>query len=155
MEQLWHHEMDFVNYQLYFLEKLKDRPLLMKESKMVRWKTTKKNLSTYWIILKVVANLDLQRVFDRLLANYLISKEFLKWIGYISIYLLKSKHKKIKKKTKQKQTNKLYGLFLWMKSIEPQRGDSSIFTTKSLGVRGIHFIVLGMMKGWFDLGVTQ
>ena len=48
--------------------------------------------------LKMVPNLDLQRVFDHLLANYLIAKEFLKWIGYISIYWRnKSKHKKIKK----------------------------------------------------------
>ena len=59
-------------------------------------------LTTYLAILRVVpgtfwdwveklkTNLDFQRIFDIALAKYLISKEFLERIGYISTYLLKS-----------------------------------------------------------------
>ena len=59
-------------------------------------------LITYLAILKMVreafwdwleklkTNLDFQRIFDIALAKYLISKEFLERIGYISTYLLKS-----------------------------------------------------------------
>ena len=59
-------------------------------------------LITYLAILKVVpgtlwdwieklkTNLDFQKIFDIFLAQYLISKEFLELISYISTYLLKS-----------------------------------------------------------------
>ena len=51
---------------------------------------------------------------------------------------------------------KLYGLFLWigfncLKATEAPRGDSLLFTTKSLEVRGAHFIDLERMKNWVYL----
>ena len=38
------------------------------------------------------------------------------------------------------------------KTAEPLRGDSKLFTTKSLGVPGTHLIDLGRMRGLVDLG---
>ena len=37
--------------------------------------------------------------------------------------------------------------FKYAKVTEPQRGDSILFTTKSPGVPGTHFIDLGKIKG--------
>ena len=34
-------------------------------------------------------------------------------------------------------------------------GDSLLFTTLSPGVSGTHFIDLGRMKGWVDVGATN
>ena len=46
---------------------------------------------TFWDwVEKLKTNLDFQKIFDILLAQYLISKEFLEYIGYIFNYLLKS-----------------------------------------------------------------
>ena len=39
--------------------------------------------------------------------------------------------------------------------LEPLRGGSLLFTTKFLEISGTHFIDLGEMKGWVDLGATQ
>ena len=51
-----------------------------------------KNGSWHFLILrsKLKTNLDFQRIFDIPLAEYLISKNFLECIGYISNYLLNS-----------------------------------------------------------------
>ena len=38
---------------------------------------------------------------------------------------------------------------------EPLQGDSLLFTTKSPGILGTHFIDLWRMTGWVDLGATQ
>ena len=38
---------------------------------------------------------------------------------------------------------------------EPLAGDSLLFTTKSIGLAGTHFVHLGRMKGWDNLGATQ
>ena len=38
--------------------------------------------------------------------------------------------------------------------IEPLRGGSLLFTTKSPEIPGTHFIDLGRMKGYIDLGAT-
>ena len=70
---------------------------------MVRWWNTKeKKFWTYLAILKTIpgtfwywvqelkTNLDFQMIFDIPLAEYLISKEFLECIDYISNYLLNS-----------------------------------------------------------------
>ena len=42
----------------------------------------------------------------------------------------------------------------YLKATVPQRGDSLLFKTKSLEVPSTHFINLGMMKSWVDLGAT-
>ena len=39
--------------------------------------------------------------------------------------------------------------------LEPLRGGSLFFTTKFPETPGTHFIDLGRMKGWVDLGATQ
>ena len=39
--------------------------------------------------------------------------------------------------------------------LEPLRGGSLLFTTKFPEIPGTHFIDLGRMKGWVDLGATQ
>ena len=66
-----------------------------KGTKMVMWRTSKeKNFWTYLAILKAIldwiqklnTNLDFRRIFDIPLAQYLISKEFLECIDYISSY---------------------------------------------------------------------
>ena len=54
----------------------------------------------------------------------------------------------------------LYDPFSWMafkglKATEPRRWDSLLLTVKSPGDSGTPLIVLGMMKGWVDLGATQ
>ena len=53
----------------------------------------------------------------------------------------------------------LYGPVLWIGStasrLEPIWGGSLLFTTKSPEIPGTHFIDLGRMKGWVDLGATQ
>ena len=122
-------------------------------------------LTTYLAILKVVSgpfwdwveklktSLYFQRIFDNPLAQYLISKELLEWIGYISTSLLKSV-------IQNSTSKKLYGLFLWMglhclKATGPLWGDSLLLTTKSPGVSVTHFIHLGRMKGWVNLGATE
>ena len=38
--------------------------------------------------------------------------------------------------------------------LEPLWGGSLLFTTKSPEIPGTHFIDLGRMKGWVDLGAT-
>ena len=38
--------------------------------------------------------------------------------------------------------------------LEPLRGGSLLFTTKFPNIPGTHFIDLGKMKGWVDLGAT-
>ena len=53
----------------------------------------------------------------------------------------------------------LFDPFLWMefnclKATEPLRGDDLLFTTKSPGIRGTHFIDHGRMKGCVDFGAT-
>ena len=58
-----------------------------------------------------------------------------------------------------KKKKKLYGPFLWMRlttsRLEPLWGGSLLFTTKFPEIPGTHFIDLGRMKGWVDLGATQ
>ena len=122
-------------------------------------------LTTYLTILKVVpgpfwdwvgklkTSLYFQRIFDNPLAQYLISKELLEWIGYISTSLLKSV-------IQTSASKKLYGPFLWMglhclKATGPLWGDSLLLTTKSPRVSVTHFIHLGRMKGWVNLGATE
>ena len=39
--------------------------------------------------------------------------------------------------------------------LEPLRGGSLLFTTKSPEISGTHFIDLGRMKDWVDLGATE
>ena len=39
--------------------------------------------------------------------------------------------------------------------LEPLRGGSLLFTTKSPEIPGTHFIDLGRMRGWVHLGATQ
>ena len=39
--------------------------------------------------------------------------------------------------------------------LEPLRGGSLLFTTKFPQIPGTHFIDLGRMKGWVDLGATR
>ena len=39
--------------------------------------------------------------------------------------------------------------------LEPLQGGSLLFTTKFLEISGTHFIDLGRMKGWVELGTTQ
>ena len=54
---------------------------------------------------------------------------------------------------------KIYGPFLWMGStasrLKPLRGGSLLFTTKFPEIPGTHFIGLGRMKDWVDLGATN
>ena len=48
-----------------------------------------------------------------------------------------------------------YGWGSTASRLEPPRGSSLIFTTKFPEIPGTHFIYLGRMKGWVDLGATQ
>ena len=48
-----------------------------------------------------------------------------------------------------------YGLGSTASSLEPLRGDSLLFTTKSPGIPGTHFMELGRMKVWVYLGVPS
>ena len=55
--------------------------------------------------------------------------------------------------------NKLYGPFLWMGfnclKTRATWGGSLLFTTKFPVIPGTHFVDLGRMKVWVDLGATQ
>ena len=100
------------------------------------------------------------RFSEDFLAQYLISKEFLEYIGYIFNYLLKSEQAQQTGASKNPFFKNLDGPFLWMgfhcvKATEPQRGDSLLCTTKYPGASSIHLIHLGRMKGWVNLGVTE
>ena len=48
-----------------------------------------------------------------------------------------------------------YGLGSTASRLKPLRGGSLLFTTKFPEIPGTHFIDLGRMKGWVDLGPTQ
>ena len=48
-----------------------------------------------------------------------------------------------------------YGWGSTASRLEPLRGDSLPFTTKFPQTPGTHFIGLGRMKDWVDLGATQ
>ena len=48
-----------------------------------------------------------------------------------------------------------YGWGSTSSRLEPLRGGSSLFTTKFPEIPGTHFIDLGRMNGWVDLGDTQ
>ena len=48
-----------------------------------------------------------------------------------------------------------YGWGSTSSKLVPLRGDSILFTTKFPDIPGFHFIDLGRMKGWVDLGATQ
>ena len=63
-----------------------------------RWATKEKNFCTYLAILKAAPGkkqkqkkkIDFEKIFDKPIEEYLISKEFLEFIGYICSYLPKS-----------------------------------------------------------------
>ena len=48
-----------------------------------------------------------------------------------------------------------YGWGSTASRLEPLRGGSLLFTTKFPEIPGTHFINLGRMKGWVDLGAIQ
>ena len=48
-----------------------------------------------------------------------------------------------------------YGWGSTASRLEPLQGDSLLFTTKFPDIPGTHFIDLGRMKGWVDLGPNQ
>ena len=48
-----------------------------------------------------------------------------------------------------------YGWGSTASRLEPLWGGSLLFTTKSPEIPGTHFIDLGWMQGWVDLGATQ
>ena len=48
-----------------------------------------------------------------------------------------------------------YGWGSTASRLEPFRGGSLLFTTKSPEIPGTHFMDLGRMKGSVDLGATQ
>ena len=48
-----------------------------------------------------------------------------------------------------------YGRGSTASKLEPLRGGSLLFTTRFPEIPGTHFIDLGRMKGWLDLGATQ
>ena len=48
-----------------------------------------------------------------------------------------------------------YGWGSTASGLVPLRGGSLLFTTMFPDIPGTHFIDLGMMKGWVDLGATQ
>ena len=57
-----------------------------------------------------------------------------------------------------KKTNFMVSFYGWgstVSRLEPLRGSSLLFTTTFLEISGTHFINLGRMKGWVNLGVTQ
>ena len=74
----------------------------------------------------------------------------------ICFYFIQHFFKKQKRSVTKK---KLYGPFSWMGSaasrLMPLRGGSLLFTTKFLDIPGTHFIGLGRMKVWVNLGATQ
>ena len=113
-------------------------PLNKKTSKNI-WQSQKWFLE--WV-QKLKTNLDLQKTFDIALAQYLISKDFLECIGYIFNHLPKSEDKAI------------WMDFNCLKVTESLRGDCLLLTTKFPGIPSTHFIHLGRMKGWVNLGST-
>ena len=113
-------------------------PLNKKTSKNI-WQSQKWFLE--WV-QKLKTNLDLQKTFDIALAQYLISKDFLECIGYIFNHLPKSEDKAI------------WMDFNCLKATESLRGDCLLLTTTFPGIPGTHFIHLGRMKGWVNLGST-
>ena len=57
-----------------------------------------------------------------------------------------------------KKTNFMAPFYGWGSTasrLEPLRGGSLLFTTKSPEIPGTHFIDLGIMKSWVDLAATQ
>ena len=48
-----------------------------------------------------------------------------------------------------------YGWGSTASRLEPLQGGSLLFTTKFPEIPGTHFIDLGRMKGWVDLGATH
>ena len=48
-----------------------------------------------------------------------------------------------------------YGWGSSASGLVPLRGGSLLFTTMFPDIPGTHFIDLGRMKGWVDLGATQ
>ena len=48
-----------------------------------------------------------------------------------------------------------YGWGSTASRLKPLRGAGLLFTTKSPEIPGTHFIDLGRIKGWDDLGATQ
>ena len=48
-----------------------------------------------------------------------------------------------------------YGWSSTASKLEPLRGGSLLFTTKFPQIPGTHFIDLGRMEGWVDLGATR
>ena len=48
-----------------------------------------------------------------------------------------------------------YGWSSTVSRLEPLRGDSLLFTTKSPEIPGTHFIDLGRMKGLVEFAATQ
>ena len=113
-------------------------PLNKKTSKNI-WQSQKWFLE--WV-QKLKTNLDLQKSFDIALAQYLISKDFLECIGYIFNHLPKSEDKVT------------WMDFNCLKATESLRGDCLLLTTKFPGIPGTHFIHVGRMKGWINLGST-
>ena len=85
----------------------------------------------------------------------------LNWLFNIYTYYtestLKPYHKSILKTTTT--IKKLYDPFYrWGSTasrLEPIQGGSLLFTTTFPEIPGTHFINLGRMKGWVDLGATQ
>ena len=67
-------------------------------------------------------------------------------------------HAKTLKKLKKKNNNFMARFYGWgsiASRLVPLRGGSLLFTTKFPDIPGTHFINLGRMKGWVDLGATQ
>ena len=79
---------------------------------------------------------------------------------------MKIKHEKFSKKTniwgvlfscntfKKNFMAPFYGWGSTVSRLEPLRGGSLLFTTKLPEISGTHFINLGRMKDWVDLGAT-
>ena len=90
---------------------------------VMSWTTKEKNFWTYLAILKMVpgtfwdwaqktkTNLDFQRIFDNLVAKYLICKEFHECINYIFGYFPKKLEKVQKISTLNFFKETLYGPF--------------------------------------------
>ena len=100
---------------------------------------------------KQKSNLDFQRIFDNPLANIAFPKSFISARTiFPAIFQSYSKHNSsgLPKKFFLK---KLYGPFLGtgfncLKDTEPLRGDWSLFTLRSPGGPGTHFMKLKRMK---------
>ena len=91
-----------------------------------------------------------------MLLNFFISMKFYIFHCHVCLNVCLSTYVWVSIKKKKKTfMAPFYGWGITASSLEPLRGGSLLFSTKSPEIPGTHFIDLGGMKGWVDLEDTQ